>query len=240
MGAFSSSPFDGNFDVLMTERTNPRQNRVTPHGDIVAIAARGRALGNRGNLFDETGRQTRTWNLKRWICCTLDEVHGRKVKLDNLNGYTPLFFTDEAVALAAGHRPCGSCRPQAYYWWLKIWKDLNGIPRSARVHASVMDRDLHRRRQAKAMLWRRSIRLREIPEGSFVSMAPVSQKPLLIWEGRVWCWENGNYSFQFAIDDITRDLQSFPFLGTKFLAAGFRFDDDLRPIPAELASRECD
>lgn len=217
----------------MTERGQPRKNRVTPHGEIIAIEARGRAMGNRGNLFDEKGRQTRDWGLKRWICCTLEEVHGRRVKFDNLNGYTPLFFTDEAVALAAGHRPCGSCRPEAYYQWLAIWKELAGVPRSERVRAVTMDRDLHRRRQAKTMLWRRSIRLSEVPEGSFISIAQVSPNPLLVWEGRVWTWENGSYSLRFATDETTRELPCFPFLGTKFLAAGFRFGDDLRPAPAE-------
>lgn len=213
----------------MTAREGPRRNRVTPCGEIVAIEARGRAMGNRGNLFDETGRQTRDWGLKRWICCTLEEVHGRRVQFDNLNGYTPLFFTDEAVALAAGHRPCGSCRPEAYYRWVVIWKDMAGVPRSERVRAVTMDRDLHRRRQAKALLWRRSIRLSEIPEGSFVSIAGVSPNPLLVWEGRVWSWKDGSYSFQFTINSETRDLLCFPFLGAKFLAAGFRFDPSMQP-----------
>jgi len=223
----------------MTEREKPRQNRVTPHGEIVAIEARGRAMGNRGNLLDENGKRTREWRLKRWICCTLAEVNGRKAQFDNLHGYTPLFFTDEAVALAAGHRPCGSCRPEAYYRWLAIWKDLAGIPRSERVRAVMMDRDLHRRRQAKAMLWRRSIRLSEIPEGSFVSMAQISPNPLLIWEGRLWAWESGCYSFQLDIDSETGDLSCYPLLGTVFLAAGYRFDDALRPAPAEPIDTYC-
>ena len=217
----------------MTACHRPRRNRVTPHGEIVAIKARGRAMGNRGNLLDENGQVTRHWGLKRWICCTLAEVNGRKVQFENLHGYTPLFFTDEAVALAAGHRPCGSCRPRAYYHWLAIWKDLAGVPRSERVRANTMDRDLHRRRQAKSMLWRRSVRLSEIPQGSFVSIAQVSSNPLLVWEGRVWSWESGAYSFQFAINEQSRDLPCFSFLGTRFLASGFRFDEDLRPMPAQ-------
>jgi len=174
---------------------------------------------------------------KRWICCTLEEVHGRRVRFDNLNGYTPLFFTDEAVALAAGHRPCGSCRPEAYYRWLAIWKELTGVPRSERVRAITMDRDLHRRREAKALLWRRPVRLSEIPEGSFVSIAKVSRSPLLVWEGRVWAWENGRYWFQLEIDNRTRVLSCFPFQGTRFLAAGFRFDGALLPTPAESINR---
>ena len=34
--------------------------------------------------------------------------------LDEPRVWTPLFFLDDAVALAAGHRPCGLCRREAY------------------------------------------------------------------------------------------------------------------------------
>ena len=37
----------------------PRQNRVTPFGDIVASSARGTLMGNRGCLHDASGRITR-------------------------------------------------------------------------------------------------------------------------------------------------------------------------------------
>ena len=34
----------------------PRQNRVTPFGEIVAVPERGKMMGNRGRLHDEEGR----------------------------------------------------------------------------------------------------------------------------------------------------------------------------------------
>ena len=37
----------------------PRQNRVTPFGDIVAVPARGTLMGNRGCLHDASGRIVR-------------------------------------------------------------------------------------------------------------------------------------------------------------------------------------
>lgn len=219
----------------MIMRQHPRMNRVTPSGEIVAIEARGRAMGNRGNLLDETGQVVKEYAIRRWICCTLEEVNGRKVQFENPYGYTPLFFTDEAVALAAGHRPCGSCRPAAYYQWLAIWKQIAGVPRSERVLASTMDRDLHRRRRATTSLWHKTVRLSEVPEGAFVSIGQLSPKPMLLWEGRLWAWDSGGYSCVADIDSMHRDLGCRPFPGTRFLAAGFRFDDELRPMPAEQA-----
>ena len=37
----------------------PRQNRVAPFGDIVAVPARGTLMGNRGCLHDASGRIVR-------------------------------------------------------------------------------------------------------------------------------------------------------------------------------------
>ncbi len=53
-----------------------------------------------------------------WIICALRYKDWRS-PLDRPGRWTPLFFLDEAVALAAGHRPCGLCRRRAYdtYRW---------------------------------------------------------------------------------------------------------------------------
>ena len=83
----------------------PRQNRVTPFGDIVASSARGTLMGNRGCLHDASGRITRPWRLTAWIYCLL-EFKGRRRAVMSSGKYTELFFLDEATALAAGHRSC--------------------------------------------------------------------------------------------------------------------------------------
>jgi methylphosphotriester-DNA--protein-cysteine methyltransferase len=46
---------------------------------------------------------------KTWITCALS-FRDRRVVQWAPNHDTPLFFLDEAVALAAGHRPCAECR----------------------------------------------------------------------------------------------------------------------------------
>ncbi len=88
----------------------PLQNRVHPSGEILAVAARGTLLGNRGGKFHR-GDQTlgkRCWASTHWICC---ELHYKGMHHEPMGkGYTSLFFLDEVTALAAGHRPCFFCR----------------------------------------------------------------------------------------------------------------------------------
>lgn len=90
----------------------PRQNRVTPFGEIIATPARGTLLGNRGCLHNREQRIVRPYQLQRWIICVL-EFKGRHHGIMTPGQYTELFFLDEATALAAGHRPCAEClRPR--------------------------------------------------------------------------------------------------------------------------------
>ncbi len=91
----------------------PRQNRVTPPGEIVAAPERGTFMGNRGCLHDAKGQIRRPWQLERWIVCVL-AFKGRQRRVMTPGRYTELFFLDEATALAAGHRPCAECRRERF------------------------------------------------------------------------------------------------------------------------------
>ena len=82
----------------------PLQNRVTPEGEIEANAARGTLMGNRGILHDAHRQLGKSrWKHPAWIACVL-AFKGRRRELMRPGRYTELFFTDEAVALAAGHQ----------------------------------------------------------------------------------------------------------------------------------------
>ena len=95
----------------MTSAT-PARNRVTPSGKIVSAAGRGAWMGNRGRLH--RGHEiVRNHQSKAWITCLL-EFKGRHAPQWAPNHYTQLFFLDEALALAAGHRPCAECRRADY------------------------------------------------------------------------------------------------------------------------------
>jgi hypothetical protein len=88
----------------------PRRNRVDPWGDLHAVSARGLFTGNRGCIVDEREQVVRHHHSSTlWITC-LTEFRDWRVPLARPNRWTPIFFLDDAVALAAGHRPCATCR----------------------------------------------------------------------------------------------------------------------------------
>lgn len=130
----------------------PLQNRVTPTGEIIATAARGTMMGNRGGVFhrDDQTLARKHWHSAQWICCVLD-FKGRRRRVMQPRRYTELFFLDEATALSAGHRPCFECRRDAAVEFARLWNRVRGL--NARAAAPDMDRQLHAERLApKPML----------------------------------------------------------------------------------------
>src|SRR5579863_6409603 len=115
----------------------PRQNRVTPFGDIIAAPERGMVFGNRGVLHDDRGRIRRAWQVKRWLLCQL-QFRGRHRPLAEPGRYTALFFLDEATGLAAGHRPCFECRRARFLAFRDAWASGNGFdPESDEVRVAT-------------------------------------------------------------------------------------------------------
>lgn len=78
-----------------------------------AVEPRGLFTGNRGCLVDDDGQLKRHHNGSLWITCRT-EFRDWSHPLNAPRVWTPLFFLDDAVALAAGHRPCGLCRRADY------------------------------------------------------------------------------------------------------------------------------
>lgn len=114
----------------------PLQNRVTPFGEIVAEPWRGTLTGNRGCLHDADRCLGRArWRTKAWISCLL-AFRGRHRDPMPPRRWTALFFWDEAMALAAGHRPCGECRYEAHQRFKAAWVAA-GLPgrRAAEIDA---------------------------------------------------------------------------------------------------------
>jgi len=91
----------------------PRRNRVDPWGDLHAVEARGMFTGNRGCVVDDKEQVVRHHGSALWITC-LTKFRDWRWPLARPRRWTPLFFLDDAVALAAGHRPCATCRPADY------------------------------------------------------------------------------------------------------------------------------
>ena len=80
----------------------PKQNRVTPTGDIIATPARGTLLGNRGHLHDDQQRLRRTYQLQRWIICVL-QFKGRHRSVMTPGQYTELFLDRKSTRLNSSH-----------------------------------------------------------------------------------------------------------------------------------------
>jgi hypothetical protein len=122
----------------------PLRNRVTPAGELIATPHRGTMYGNRGVLHDDDLALVRRSQVRRWLVCVL-EFRGRRRPLMRSRHYTELFFLDEAVALAAGHRPCAECRHTAYQSFRSAWTAALALP--AKPAADDIDRVLQRERR---------------------------------------------------------------------------------------------
>lgn len=154
----------------------PLQNRVLPTGEIVADPARGMFTGNRGILHDHDSRLgVSRWQHPHWVLCTLDHPRGVHHGPMPFRGWTALFFLDEAVGLAAGHRPCHYCRRAEARRFVAAYHAGQGGP----VDRMTMDRQLHRTRVTRQ---RAQVRfqsaLEDLPDGSFVLW---QDQPALVW-----------------------------------------------------------
>jgi hypothetical protein len=165
----------------------PRQNRVTPLGELVADPARGLVYGNRGCLHDDTGRIGRAWNGRRWISCRLEFRGRRRRPLLRPGRYTELFFLDEATAFAAGHRPCAECRREDYVRFGARWRELH--PGQAGVDA--IDAQLHAERVAGRGRRLHRTGLDGLPDGAFVV---VGGSPWLVLGSELLRWTPAGYA----------------------------------------------
>ena len=171
----------------------PRQNRVTPFGEIIAIPERGMFMGNRGVLHDGNGHIQRAWQVKRWIVCVL-EFRGRKRTVMTPNGYTELFFLDEATALAAGHRPCAECRHARFLDFCKAWQLVHPGSGSQRPTAEKIDSRLHTERLTADRSKRSfTAALDQLPDGVFVTLKERGETAYLVWRGSLLEWSQGSY-----------------------------------------------
>jgi len=112
----------------------PRQNRVTPLGELVAHPGRGLVYGNRGCLHDAEGRIRRHHATPRWIACRLDFKGWHRAPLMQPGKFTELFFLDEATAFSAGHRPCALCRRADYNRFLELLGETGADAVDLRLH----------------------------------------------------------------------------------------------------------
>jgi hypothetical protein len=97
-----------------------------------------------------------------------------------------LFFLDEAVAFAAGHRPCAECRRSAFTAFQDAWRQTQG---GGQPYAGEMDAQLHTERGRDGTGARRlhQVDWPSLPDGVFVLVdqgpAVVVGDHLAVWDG---------------------------------------------------------
>jgi len=208
------------------QRAMPLQNRVTPFGEILATPERGTMFGNRGGRFHDPRTRslgTRRHVSRRWICCEL-HFKGRHRQVFG-QGYTELFFLDEATALAAGHRPCFECRYADAVKFREAFARGNHWPH--RPRADEMDLLLHaQRRSAPASLedWR------GLPDGAMIAFDGTA---CLIHAGKLFSWSAAGYRLAPSTGAGRRRLLTPPAI-VAALAAGYsaRLHSSLLPLIA--------
>jgi hypothetical protein len=194
----------------------PRQNRVTPYGELEAVAGRGTFWGNRGQLLNASGGLARYSQGKLWIICVL-EFKGRRRTLWQPNRLTELFFLDEATGLAAGHRPCGECRYPRYQAFKRAWEAVfPGEPSGAQA----MNERLHADRLTSPGV-RRTYQapLDELPDGA---MADFDGRPWLVLGDRLLAWSHSGYQEQRDRPGGERVTVITPRATVAVLAAGYQ------------------
>jgi len=132
--------------------------------------------------------------------------------------YTELFFLDEATALAAGHRPCGTCRKAAFNNFLSGWRSLHALSDS---ELSALDAMLHSQRAAvigKDAL--PSAALASIPDGCMIARER-SGEPYLVFQGRLFRWSFNGYDSGQDIPKNTQVILITPLVTKEIIARGY-------------------
>ena len=215
----------------------PLQNRALPTGEIVAHPARGLFVGNRGKLHTPArvlgGRR---WTTHGWVTCLLS-FRGRHRQVMG-NGWTELFFLDEAVALAAGHRPCAECRRADYRRYQAAWQKAHNEPPTAptmnarlhadRLHAARLHADrVEGGRVAPGRAQRRhTARLGDLPDGCFILL---NTGPALVAGGRLHPYDPAGYAPPIAADPDRQITVLTPRCTVAALRAGYT--PMLAPLP---------
>jgi hypothetical protein len=156
-------------------------------GDVVAIPLRGAWTGNRGILHSDR-RIVRFHASDLWITCALG-FRGRWSEQWRPHHFTWLYFHDEAVSFAAGHRPCAECRRASYTAYRDAWVAASG---GARPLAKEMNRTLHGERIVRGTHRRRLHELpwSGLPDGTFVRL---DGGPVVVAGAHLAEWTHAGY-----------------------------------------------
>ena len=201
----------------------PKQNRVTPFGDLIAVESRGTLMGNRGILHDEQQRIRRPFANRHWLYCVLQFKDRRQVVMAPRH-YTQLFFLDEATALAAGHRPCAECQRGRFREFQAAWANVNhDLAGGPAPKVDRMDAVLHKERvgPAKEKVTYKE-RLDRLPPGTMVLLPGSEQPHLVTGGGPPLAWTPDGYQAPAVLAPKGKVRVLTPRSVVRTLADGFR------------------
>lgn len=161
-------------------------------GNVEAIPLRGAWTGNRGIIHSGT-EIVRFHAGDLWITCAL-EFRGRWHEQWQPHHYTFLYFHDEAVSFAAGHRPCAECRRDSYNAYRLAWAEGLEV---AVPSAKLMNRQLHHERIVRGTHCRRihAVPWGDLPDGAFVHL---EQSPAVVVGEQLTEWTRDGYGARRA------------------------------------------
>ncbi len=199
----------------------PLRNRVTPFGEIAALAARGTLMGNRGCLHDNSQNVPKSSARPAWVTCSL-HWKGIRRNLMAPGKYTELFFLDEATALAAGHRPCNDCRSERLRAFQQAWSiGVEQIAGGATL-VSKIDPVLQKDRSSGAGIQRTFAALAsDLPDGTFLHRAQEAGVARLKWCGRLHRWTPAGYADPQNLDPVETVTVLTPVCTVRVIRAGY-------------------
>lgn len=167
------------------------QNRVNPYGELEAVKSRGAWMGNRGILHNENKEIVAPWRHKNWVICQLS-FKGHKRTLFGDRTYSELFFLDEATALAAGHRPCFTCRRERYREFKDLWAHANAaLLEMHDLSINQIDSQLHQERAIRGggkMSF--TAEIETLPSGTMMNW---EGRAHLLWDKKLYPWTHSGY-----------------------------------------------
>ena len=123
----------------------------------------------------------------RWLVC---DLHFKR-DLKEPRKYTKLFFLDEAVALAAGHRPCNTCRRDRYQTYLAAVKTDIDVAGAAELDALL---------NAARSAGHTCSAIASLPDGACVALGEGDYR--LKWSGALHRWTPAGYVDPVELVDL--------------------------------------
>jgi hypothetical protein len=178
---------------------------VSPDGSIGKDIFYGKYLGNRGCLHGKSTEIKKPFvKNKPWIYCVTDLGNGKRLPgIMHPGSYTVLFFWDDVTALAAGHRPCFYCqREKAENFVSSWWAGNPHISRGLGTGLTNLDQTLHSERidNNNSKITFNEL-LGNLPSGVIVKLLEIETHPCLLWDGKLYPWDENGYGNPLNVDN---------------------------------------